>query len=79
MTDHNDALLEAIVSLGHSLDMTMLAEGIETAGQLERVRTIGCELGQGFLWSEAVVADNVVDALRPGALLAGQRVGSLEE
>ncbi len=79
VTDHNDALLEAIVSLGHRLDMTMLAEGIETAGQLERVRTIGCELGQGFLWSEAVVADNVVDALRPGALLAGQRVGSLEE
>ena len=78
VTDHNDALLEAIVSLGHRLDMTMLAEGIETAAQLERVRGIGCELGQGFLWSEAVTAENVAAALQPGALLAGQRVGSPE-
>jgi EAL domain-containing protein (putative c-di-GMP-specific phosphodiesterase class I) len=36
--------------------MTMLAEGIETRGQLERLRAPGCELGQGFLFSAAVPA-----------------------
>ncbi len=55
----NDVLLEAIVSLGHKLNMTMLAEGIETRAQLARLRDIGCELGQGFLWSPAVPADEV--------------------
>lgn len=53
----SDTLLEAIVTLGHKLGMTTLAEGVETLGQLERVRVLGCELGQGFLWSPAVPAD----------------------
>jgi diguanylate cyclase (GGDEF)-like protein/PAS domain S-box-containing protein len=57
--DRNVALLEAIVSLGHKLNMTMVAEGIETPTQLERLRKFGCELGQGFLWSPAVPHDEV--------------------
>lgn len=59
----NQALLEAIVALGHRLNMTMLAEGIETPAQLERLREVGCELGQGFLWSAAVSEDEVADLL----------------
>jgi EAL domain-containing protein (putative c-di-GMP-specific phosphodiesterase class I) len=55
----NDVLLEAIISLGHKLDMTMLAEGIETTGQLDHVRSFGCELGQGFLWSPAIPNEEV--------------------
>jgi diguanylate cyclase (GGDEF)-like protein/PAS domain S-box-containing protein len=57
--DRNSALLEAIVSLGHKLNMTMVAEGIETSTQLEQLRKFGCELGQGFLWSPAVPHDEV--------------------
>jgi diguanylate cyclase (GGDEF)-like protein/PAS domain S-box-containing protein len=52
----NDTLLEAIVTLGQKLDMTMLAEGIETPEQLERLQRLGCELGQGFLFSAALPA-----------------------
>jgi diguanylate cyclase (GGDEF)-like protein/PAS domain S-box-containing protein len=55
----NDALLEAIVSLGHKLNMTMLAEGLETSAQLERLRSLGCELGQGFLFSAAIPNEDV--------------------
>jgi diguanylate cyclase (GGDEF)-like protein/PAS domain S-box-containing protein len=55
----NDTLLETIVSLGHKLDMTMLAEGIETHAQLERLRLLRCEFGQGYLFSPAVPADEV--------------------
>jgi diguanylate cyclase (GGDEF)-like protein/PAS domain S-box-containing protein len=51
---HNDTLLETIISLGNKLNMTMLAEGIETKAQLDRLRSLGCELGQGFLFSPAV-------------------------
>ena len=58
-SDRNDTLLEAIVSLGHNLDMTMLAEGIETKAQLQRLQGLSCELGQGFLFSRAVSASEV--------------------
>jgi diguanylate cyclase (GGDEF)-like protein/PAS domain S-box-containing protein len=54
---HSDRLLETIVTLGHNLGMTMLAEGIETKGQLERLRALHCSLGQGFLFSAAVPFD----------------------
>jgi diguanylate cyclase (GGDEF)-like protein/PAS domain S-box-containing protein len=53
----NDTLLEAIVSLGQNLNMSVLAEGIETQGQYIRLCCFGCELGQGFLFSPAVSAD----------------------
>lgn len=56
----NDTLLEAIVALGNSLNMTMIAEGIETEAQLDRLRHLGCELGQGFLFSPAVSADEAL-------------------
>jgi diguanylate cyclase (GGDEF)-like protein/PAS domain S-box-containing protein len=50
----NDTLLETIVSLGQKLNMIVLAEGIETEAQLHRLRELGCELGQGYLFSRAV-------------------------
>jgi diguanylate cyclase (GGDEF)-like protein/PAS domain S-box-containing protein len=52
----SDSLLETIISLGNKLQMTMLAEGIETQGQLDRLRFLNCELGQGYLFSPAVPA-----------------------
>ncbi len=51
---HSDKVLETIVTLGHNLGMTMLAEGIETEAQLEQLRGLHCSLGQGFLFSPAV-------------------------
>jgi diguanylate cyclase (GGDEF)-like protein/PAS domain S-box-containing protein len=59
----NDTLLEAIVTLGHNLDMTMLAEGIETRAQLQRLQRLGCELGQGYLFSRAVPGEEVAGML----------------
>jgi diguanylate cyclase (GGDEF)-like protein/PAS domain S-box-containing protein len=54
--ERHDLVLEMIVNLGRRLHMTVLAEGIETPGQYHRVRQLGCELGQGFLFSAAVPA-----------------------
>ncbi len=55
----NDTLLETIISLGQKLHMTMLAEGIETKSQFARLRRLGCELGQGYLFSAAVPTSEV--------------------
>jgi diguanylate cyclase (GGDEF)-like protein/PAS domain S-box-containing protein len=55
--ERSDTLLEAIVTLGNKLNMTVLAEGIETKDQLDRLHSLDCDLGQGFLWSPAVPAE----------------------
>ncbi len=60
---YNDTLLEAIVSLGQKLDVTVLAGGIETRGQLAHLRALGCEVGQGFLFSPAVPASAIAAML----------------
>jgi EAL domain-containing protein (putative c-di-GMP-specific phosphodiesterase class I) len=69
----NDTLLEAIVSLGQKLDMTVLAEGIETPAQLQQLRRLGCELGQGYLFSPAVPAREVATMLGRRSHRRGQR------
>ncbi len=55
----NDTPLEAIVSLGHKLEMTVFAEEIETREQLEYIRHLGREVGQGYLFSPAIPAGQV--------------------
>ncbi|MEA2445431.1 MAG: hypothetical protein QOJ12_2723 [Thermoleophilales bacterium] len=44
------AIVAAIVSMAHSLDMRVTAEGVETEEQLERLRQLGCEYAQGFFF-----------------------------
>jgi len=43
------AVVEGIVALGRALDLELVAEGVETVAQLERLRDLGCHLVQGFL------------------------------
>ncbi|HVB70420.1 MAG TPA: EAL domain-containing protein [Acidimicrobiales bacterium] len=56
----NHALLETIVELGNKLGITMIAEGIETLEQRDRLRELNCPLGQGFLFSRAVPLEETV-------------------
>jgi EAL domain-containing protein (putative c-di-GMP-specific phosphodiesterase class I) len=59
-------LVRSIVKLGQTLHMEVLAEGIETAEQLTRLRAIDCRLGQGFHFSPALPAGEVVELLAHG-------------
>ena len=59
-------LVRSIVKLGQTLHMQVLAEGIETAEQLARLRAIDCHLGQGFHFSPALPADEVMELLDRG-------------
>lgn len=59
-------LVRSIVKLGQTLHMQVLAEGIETAEQLARLRAIDCHLGQGFHFSPALPADEVLELLDRG-------------
>jgi diguanylate cyclase (GGDEF)-like protein/PAS domain S-box-containing protein len=47
-----NGLVKAFISLGKTLDMEIVAEGVETQSQSETLRQLGCELGQGYLFGE---------------------------
>ncbi|MDA0269150.1 MAG: EAL domain-containing protein [Cyanobacteria bacterium] len=47
-------IVRTINDLAHHLNMTVIAEGIENQGQLERLKQMGCTLGQGFYFCPPV-------------------------
>jgi EAL domain-containing protein (putative c-di-GMP-specific phosphodiesterase class I) len=53
---HDRSITEAIVTLGNSLGLTIVAEGVETVEQWIALDEIGCTVGQGFLWSPPIPA-----------------------
>jgi EAL domain-containing protein (putative c-di-GMP-specific phosphodiesterase class I) len=53
----NDAIVRSTIALAHSLRLHVIAEGIEDRVQLRRLRTLGCEYGQGFLFSRPLSAE----------------------
>lgn len=64
-SDSNDAaLVSAIISLGRSLNLTIIAEGVETLEQLDFLKSHQCEEGQGYYFSKAVEPDAFVQYLR---------------
>lgn len=50
----SEAILRAVAGMGSSLDLDIVAEGLETEEQVESVRSAGCTLGQGYYYSRAV-------------------------
>jgi diguanylate cyclase (GGDEF)-like protein/PAS domain S-box-containing protein len=70
----DDAFARAIINLGRTLRLEIIAEGIEEHEQLACLREMGCDLGQGFLFAQPLTADAVATLLRDSSL-AGSRVG----
>ena len=62
--DPNDtAIVVAIINMAKSLDLDIIAEGIETAGQLTLLRAKGCSVGQGYYFSVPLSADDLAPML----------------
>jgi EAL domain-containing protein (putative c-di-GMP-specific phosphodiesterase class I) len=59
----DQAMLKAIVNLGHSLGLEMVAEGIETEAASRRIESMGCSRGQGYLFSRPVPAGELEASL----------------
>jgi EAL domain-containing protein (putative c-di-GMP-specific phosphodiesterase class I) len=58
------ALAAAVMTLAGSLDLDVIAEGIELPEQAARLRSLGCRLAQGFLYSQALSPDDLLARLR---------------
>jgi len=71
----DSAIVSAIVGLGHALDFTVTAEGIEDDMQLHTLRTLGCDLGQGYYFARPQ-AGQIVRALVHHRLRWSERVSA---
>jgi diguanylate cyclase (GGDEF)-like protein len=60
----DQAIVQAVVTLGHNLGMSVVAEGIEDAQQMRLLQEMGCDIFQGFLFSKAVPAEAFETLLR---------------
>jgi diguanylate cyclase (GGDEF)-like protein/PAS domain S-box-containing protein len=69
--ERNWIIVESMLRLARDLGLGVVAEGIETEEQMERLSGLGCEYGQGFLIGQPVNAQQVVEAL--GGLSHGAR------
>jgi EAL domain-containing protein (putative c-di-GMP-specific phosphodiesterase class I) len=65
----NAAIIKAVLNLGRSLDLEVVAEGIETASQLAYLLAHGCRSGQGYYFGKAVPASRVPSLVRLAAQL----------
>ncbi|NKX51094.1 bifunctional diguanylate cyclase/phosphodiesterase, partial [Arthrobacter deserti] len=65
--DGSSAFIAGIVGLGHGLGLRVVAEGVETDGQLDALRAMGCERAQGYLLGKPVEAPFFEAELRTGA------------
>jgi len=74
--DRSDArwiLTEAIISLGKALGLQVVAEGVERRDQVQRLKSVGCELAQGFFFARPLHADTLATQF---ARDQAQRLGS---
>jgi diguanylate cyclase (GGDEF)-like protein/PAS domain S-box-containing protein len=63
--DHE--ILAALISLAHTLGLTVTAEYVETIQQRDRLRSLGCDAGQGWLFGPAAGPDSILPLLRGAA------------
>ncbi|HEX3834414.1 MAG TPA: EAL domain-containing protein [Solirubrobacteraceae bacterium] len=69
----NDVIVRSTVALAHSLGLPVIAEGIEAPDQLRRLRSLGCEFGQGYLFSKALSAEDtrvLLEGWSPSEIMA---------
>ena len=53
----DEAIVTAVLSMGRALGVHVVAEGVETEEQAARLRTLGCKLAQGYLFSRPISAE----------------------
>jgi len=58
------AIVDAVIGMAHALERTALAEGVETALQVERLRVLGCDNAQGFYFDRPLEGEHALDVVR---------------
>jgi EAL domain-containing protein (putative c-di-GMP-specific phosphodiesterase class I) len=83
----DESILATLVALAHTLGLTVTAEGVETATQAERLREIGCDMGQGWYFGRPADPDRITHLIsavdqddgaagQPASVLVTREAGS---
>ncbi|MFF3844683.1 putative bifunctional diguanylate cyclase/phosphodiesterase [Streptomyces sp. NPDC002328] len=67
----DEVVVAAMIDLAHRLGLTVTAECVETSAQATRLRSIGCDTGQGWLYSRPVTPDRISELLEGAAYAVG--------
>ena len=65
-----DTIVSSIITMAHSLDLLVTAERVETRAQVERLRALGCDAGQGWYFGRPTQAEGI-EALMSAAAVLG--------
>ncbi|MFE9449179.1 putative bifunctional diguanylate cyclase/phosphodiesterase [Streptomyces sp. NPDC006739] len=68
----DEVIVEAMIQLAHRLGLTVTAECVETSAQATRLRRIGCDTGQGWLYSRPVPPDRISELLGTQSYAVGK-------
>jgi EAL domain-containing protein (putative c-di-GMP-specific phosphodiesterase class I) len=64
---NRSAVVRTILALGHSLNLQIIAEGVETEEQLAKLKALDCQVGQGYLFGRPMEAAEAERRLVGGA------------
>ena len=68
------AIVQMVIDLAHTLGMETVAEGAESEGQVKELRRMGCDMGQGYYFSEPFPPEAVLEFLKEGLGTLGIQV-----
>jgi EAL domain-containing protein (putative c-di-GMP-specific phosphodiesterase class I) len=60
---HGELIVRTIVTLAHQLELPTTAQGVESVAQLQALRRMGCDFGQGFLFSSLLIPEEIAALL----------------
>ncbi|MCA9217091.1 MAG: EAL domain-containing protein, partial [Planctomycetales bacterium] len=66
----NEAIVNTIIRLAESLNLDVIAEGIESEEEVVQLRALGCNYGQGFYFSKPVTFDGVLKLMEQASRIA---------
>ncbi|HEX5854549.1 MAG TPA: EAL domain-containing protein, partial [Thermoanaerobaculia bacterium] len=72
----NAKLVQTMITLGHDLGLVVVVEGVETPGQIEFLRRVGCDRLQGFGVSDPLSLSAFTELLASTRVLGGERRAS---
>ena len=67
------AIVSAVIAMGHALKLKIIAEGVETRGQMDFLQAMGCDIAQGYYLGHAMPHEEFVRLLQNGIQLESRQ------